>query len=151
MNNIPAEIYAQIHHAVPIACVDVVLKKDNTFLLVKRTNKPAQGQWWIPGGRILKGEILEDSARRKVRQETGAGIRIERILGADETLFSDGPFNDSTHTINVVFLATIEDQDTIVKLDPQNDEYQWFSYIDPVWHPYVKKFLALAGFIEQGN
>ncbi|MHB1117907.1 MAG: NUDIX domain-containing protein [Minisyncoccota bacterium] len=148
MSNIPTELYQQIHKAIPIACVDIVLKNDNSFLLAKRSNKPAQGQWFFPGGRILKGETLESAAKRKAKEEVGVEISTQKIIGVEETIFPDGPFDDPTHTINVVFLATTTHQKDSIILDAQNDEYQWFSHIDNTWHPYVKKFLTLAGFTE---
>ncbi|MCK9344989.1 MAG: NUDIX domain-containing protein [Candidatus Pacebacteria bacterium] len=148
MNHIPTELYQKIHAVLPIVCVDVVVVRDNSFLLAKRNNKPAQGQWFFPGGRIFKGEGLEDAAKRKAQEELGIEISIEKILGVDETMFPDGPFDDSTHTINVVFLANSKDDGDTVALDTQNEEYQWYTHIDDTWHPYVKKFLVLAGFTK---
>lgn len=144
--NIPTELYRQIHEVLPISCVDILLKNGDSFLLAKRNNKPAQGYWWFPGGRVLKNETLKDAAFRKTQQETGLDIKIEKILGVNETIFPDGPFDSSTHTINVVFLATCTSPENIVTLDDQNDEYQWFSHIHDTWDPHVKKFLELAGF-----
>lgn len=148
VGNIPTELYQQIHEVLPISCVDIVVKNGDSFLLAKRRNKPAQGCWWFLGGRVFKNETLKDAAFRKTQQETGLDITIERILGVDETLFPDGPFGDSTHTINVVFLATLTNPESVIHLDNQNDEYQWFSHIDNDWDPYVKKFLELAGFTQ---
>ncbi len=146
---IPVSLYKRIHEVIPIPCVDIVLKNDHSFLLAKRINKPAQGSWWLPGGRIIKGEKLIEAANRKAQEELGISVRVEKILGVDETMFPDGPFNDSTHTINVVFLASFTHSIKSVKLDNQNDEYAWFSHIEKTWDPYVKKFLALAGFTEK--
>lgn len=146
MTYIPDELYRQIHAMLPIACVDVLLKDGDSFLLAKRNNEPAQGQWFFPGGRIFKGEKLEDAARRKIKEETGIDATIEKMLGVDETLFPEGPFNNSTHTINIVFLATPTNPQATVTLDEQNSEYSWYTHVNNSWHPYVQKFLALAGF-----
>jgi hypothetical protein len=62
-------------------------------------------------------------------------------------MFSEGPYGGSIHSVNVVFLITPTGPETIV-LDDQNGEYQWYTHIDDTWHPYVKKFLALAGFTK---
>ncbi|HAS85063.1 MAG TPA: NUDIX hydrolase [Candidatus Yonathbacteria bacterium] len=151
MNHIPAELYQKIHAVLPIVCADIVLVKNNSFLLAKRNNKPAQGQWFFPGGRILKGERLEDAIRRKIHEELGIVANVEKILGVDDTIFPDGPFDSPTHTVNIVFLVSLENQNDVISLDTQNEEYQWYTHIDDVWHPYVKKFLALAGFEKQYN
>lgn len=151
ITNIPAELYRQIHGAVPIPCVDIVLKKEQSFLLALRKNKPAQGQWWFPGGRVFKGERLVEAVERKLLQEIGLSATIEKVLGVDETMFVNGPFEGPTHTINTVFLATLDVNNDTVMLDSQNSEYQWFTHIDDTWPTYVKKFLALSGFTYKNN
>lgn len=148
MEHIPDELYREIINAIPFVCVDIVIKNGNSFFLAKRKSEPAQGQWFLPGGRVLKNEKLEDAAYQKVQQETGLNVKIEKILGVDETMFPVSTFGVPTHSVNVVFLATTTNPETTVHLDNQNDEYQWYTHIDDVWHPYVKKFLKLAWFKE---
>lgn len=141
---IPLDQYREFHRLMPIACVDIILVKGNSFLLVKRKNAPAREEWWFPGGRIIRNECLVDAVIRKTSEETGLEITDCAMLGVDETMFPDGPFGGTTHTINVVFKANV-DSDQVV-LDSQSDEYQWFEQIDDNWDPYVEKFLSKAGF-----
>lgn len=148
VKDIPLEIYEQLHKFLPIPTVDIILVDKGSFLLVKRKNKPAQGQWFFPGGRVLKGEKLEEAALRKIEEEVGLPVTLKEKLGADEQIFSDGPFGNSTHTISIVFLAESKGHRDSVVLDNQGEEYYWFSRIDDSWHPYVKKYLKLAGFSE---
>lgn len=148
MEYIPDELYREILNAIPFVCVDLVIKDGNSFLLAKRKNQPAQGQWFLPGGRLLKNEKLKDAALRKMHQETGMNGVIEKMLGVDETMFPDGPYGLSVHSVNVVFLITPTNPKNSVVLDEQNDEYKWYTHIDDAWHPYVKKFLELAGFAK---
>lgn len=142
---IPSDLYEKIHMTMPIACVDIIIINDNSFLLVKRKNKPAQNQWWFPGGRILKDETLIEAVIRKSFEETRLKVKIINRIGVEETIFPDGPFNSATHTINVVYLTKVINPETI-KLDEQSGEYNWFSGINENWHPYIKNFLSLAGF-----
>jgi ADP-ribose pyrophosphatase YjhB (NUDIX family) len=37
--------------------------------------------WWLPGGRIFKGETFYDTAVRKIRDETGNKNAIVTPLG----------------------------------------------------------------------
>lgn len=128
----------------PIACVDVIVVYKNKFLLLKRKNEPVKGEWWFPGGRILKGEHLNAAAKRKVFEETGLRISKIKSLGADETIFKTGPFGWPTHTVNLVYSGQVT-RDKI-RLDKQSAQFKWFDKIDPSWHPYIKKFLRQAGF-----
>jgi colanic acid biosynthesis protein WcaH len=71
MNYIHDVLYRQILSCIPIACVDIAIVNDGEILLVKRNDKPAQGQWWLPGGRVRKGEVMRDTAKRKALGEVG--------------------------------------------------------------------------------
>lgn len=142
---IPPDLYKKIHTTVPMACVDIIITNDNSFLLVKRKNKPAQNQWWFPGGRILKDETLTEAVIRKSFEETRLDVEIIHNIGAGETIFPDGPFEFTTHTINIVYLVKAINPEKI-KLDEQSSEYNWFSEINENWHPHIKNFLSLVGF-----
>lgn len=143
MTEIPLELYKKIHASVPIPCVDAVIIKENQILLGRRTNKPAQGQYWIQGGRVLKGETRIEAIHRKIKQETNLTIDIVAELGTDETIFPDGPFGGPTHTINTVFLAKITGAETLAT-DSQNDTLEWFDELPADLHPYVEKYCTLA-------
>jgi colanic acid biosynthesis protein WcaH len=142
---IPEAAYKEFHRSMPIACVDVLLISKSSFLLMKRKNAPARGKWWFPGGRILRNELLADAVRRKILEETGLQADKPTLLGVEETLFPDGPFGDSTHTINVLFRAETDQNDVV--LDGQNDEYGWFEYIDKKWPKYIQEILNKNGFL----
>jgi len=139
MSHIPLELYKQIHASVPIACVDVVVIKDEEVLLCHRQNKPAQGEWWFPGGRVLKGETLAEAAVRKMGEETGLTLALGEQLGTTETVFPDGPFGGPTHTINTVFVATTTDSSPT--LDAQHDQWRWFSGPSDDFTDYVNTFI----------
>jgi ADP-ribose pyrophosphatase YjhB (NUDIX family) len=51
---------------VAIVSVEAVIVMDKSLLLLKRTNQPALGQWWFLGGRIKKGESLEEALSREI-------------------------------------------------------------------------------------
>lgn len=141
--DIPLSLYKKIHDVIPIVCVDIVIVHEGAVLLGLRLNKPAQGTYWFPGGRVIKDETLHETALRKAKEETGLKIKIIKQLGADETIFPDGPFGEYTHTINVVFLANCS-KDRILKLDTQHDNLKWFTKLPKDSPAYVKKFTKLA-------
>lgn len=143
---IPKSLYKKIQKVLPIPCVDIVIKNDeDEFLMLKRKNRPVKNKWWFVGGRIEKGEILEEAALRKVKEETELDVSLKKILGVDQTFFKKGFFGQSVQTVNIVFLAKTKGKPKI-KLDNQSSGYKWFNKINPNWHTYLKKFLKLSGF-----
>lgn len=48
----------------------------------------SDGLWGLPKGTPVRGETLEQTARREVREETGLQVEIQRPLGAIEYWFT---------------------------------------------------------------
>ena len=127
MSFIPANDYAQITKVLPILCVDVVVQNSmGEYLLVKRANEPLKDQWWVVGGRVLKGETLEQAAVRKVREEVGLKVDFVKPIGYYEDTFGTNPFGLSTllHSVSTVFSAMVDDQQQ-VRLDSQSTEWKY--------------------------
>jgi len=135
--------YDIILKLVPIACVDVCIVSSKGVLLVKRNTEPAKGQWWVPGGRVYKGEMLRDCAYRKCQEEVNLHCSIGPIVHTDETVFDTGPNGVPVHSINVCFLAVPHTNK--IEIDTYIDDFAWFSHIDSSLHPYVQKCLEGSG------
>ena len=97
------------------------------YLLVKRQNEPLKGEWWVPGGRVYKGEKLECSIRRKVKEELGIKINNVIPLGYYEDKFDKNPLKveSGLHTIGIVFQA--EPKSLCIKLDKQSGDWKFFD------------------------
>ncbi|MBA7700025.1 GDP-mannose mannosyl hydrolase [subsurface metagenome] len=138
---IPEKEYKKILENIPVCCVDIVVCHNNKVILILRKTKPVKDKWWLPGGRIYKNEKLEEAAIRKVYEEIGLKVRIEKKIGVYETMFHDGPFNDfGVHTINICFLAKSEENPSI-KLNKHHLKYKWIVKIEKDLHPYLKQVL----------
>jgi colanic acid biosynthesis protein WcaH len=90
MNWIPFETCRLILLSVPIACVDIAIVSEGRILLVERMDAPAEGQYWLPGGRVHKGELLKDAASRKALVEVGIACNVRPIVHTAEKIFDDG-------------------------------------------------------------
>ena len=147
VKRIPDNLYRKIHSSVPVACVDIVVDDGRgNFLLVKRKNKPEKGIWWFPGGRVLRGEKLEETALRKLRQEAGLRGKVVKLLGVWGYFSRIGYFSGiPAHTIAIVYHVKVKPTKKVI-IDWQSSDSKWYRKINPNWRPYVKKFLKEAGF-----
>ena len=73
--------FAKLWKIRPMASSDSVVIHNNEILLVKRATKPFKGFWTLPGGIMDPGETIEQTAVREVLEETGAKVKIDRMLG----------------------------------------------------------------------
>lgn len=144
-NSIPDEFYYKILDNIPIACVDIAIVAKGAVLLVKRKDPPAKGEWWVPGGRVLKGEAMRDTALRKAREEVGIECHVGPIIHTAETIFSDGGYGIPVHSINSCFLLYPATPEFTIQLDAHHEEYKWVTSIPEGLHPYVEQCLIGAG------
>ena len=127
MTFLPREFYRKIAGAMPILCVDVILRnRKGEYLLLKRLNEPKKGRWWPVGGRVLRGENLTAAARRKVREEAGFSVKALQPVGYFEYPGGRGPFGitDGFHTVSIVFEGSIGDRQHVV-LDEQSAGWKY--------------------------
>lgn len=137
---IPLEQYKQILDVLPILCVDVVITNPRgEYLLVKRKGEPLKGQWWVVGGRVLKGETMEQAVVRKVKTEVGLTLTNLRAIGYYEEVFPDAPFDvpSGLHAVSVVFAGEAADPQAI-RLDGQSEGWTYAGLLPATFR--VKPF-----------
>ncbi len=144
-------LYNQILENMPIACVDIAIVAQGTVLLVKRGDAPARGEWWVPGGRVVKGEKMRDTASRKAQEEVGIACLVGPIVHTDETIFPDGPFDIPVRSINSCFFMYPTDKDFRPKLDTHHQDFKWVDHIPDGLHPYVEQCLRGAGLTKPND
>ena len=119
VKNLPSDAYLQIVGVMPILCVDLVIRNsEGKYLLVKRNNEPLKGQWWVPGGRVFKGESLQEAAIRKAREELSLEISSLVPVGYQEYFLGE------YHSVGFVFTGTVADEDVV--LDSQSNAWGFF-------------------------
>lgn len=55
----------------PLVGVSIAVWRNEKVLLVERGKDPLKGLWSLPGGRVHKGEKLQEAASRELMEETG--------------------------------------------------------------------------------
>lgn len=141
---IPAETFGDCLAHLPQVCVEVVVAHDDGVVLARRTNEPAAGEWFWPGGRLYKGEQLDAAAERIAGEELGLAVTVERQLGVHAHFWDTASVAgaDSRHTVNVVFLVS-PDSDLNITLDSQHSEWRVVRSLDPSLHDYVCEYMSV--------
>lgn len=137
---LPSKLYKRVLESMPIPDIDAVVKTEKGVVLGVRTHEPVKNKPWLIGGRVLFGERLEHAAVRKVREELGLRVKVERFVGVYATRFTKGEIR---HSINLVFVV----RKTGGKLQP-NKEYSrllFLTHMRKGLHPYVRKVLQDSG------
>lgn len=85
----------------PVLAVDVLIRKDNGYVFVKRKNEPYRGRWALPGGLVEYGETTEEAAKREAKEETGLDVKLIRLIG----VYSDPTRDPRGHCVSIAYLA----------------------------------------------
>lgn len=120
----------------PIVSVDlIILNGSGEVLLGYRTNRPARNRWFVPGGRVFKGERIAHALARIARQETGMVVKptAAAFAGAFEHFYRNSVFSNSrslpTHYVVLAFVVRVK-RGTKLRADSQHRSLTWFSRRD---------------------
>ncbi|SAK44257.1 NUDIX hydrolase [Caballeronia catudaia] len=115
----------------PLVAIDLIVTDGNRrILLGRRRNRPAQGTWFVPGGRIKKDETLDAAFRRIVSNELGvasAARSASRFFGVYEHHYDDnfaGADGIGTHYVVLAHAMTLSGTVPIGRFD-QHSGYLW--------------------------
>lgn len=122
---IPEEIYQTVLRTMPIPCVDLfVFNSAGEVLLVRRTNEPAHGQWWFPGGRVHFGETRETAAMRQLMKECGLHATSLKELWTRDVILPLESGTRVSHGITTLYAATVAASSHVL-LDEQASDFAW--------------------------
>jgi colanic acid biosynthesis protein WcaH len=128
---LPFETFKTIIKNTPLISIDLIVSNQvGQILLGKRNNRPAQGYWFVPGGRILKDESMSIAFRRLTLNELGVELNIEKaeLIGPFEHFYKDNVSVEdfSTHYIALGYRLLVDD--TLLNLPTeQHNQYKWIS------------------------
>jgi len=114
---IPEEEYRDILKIMPVFCMDFLIRCKGEFLLIKRTQEPVKGVYWVIGGRMRHQETMEDLAMRVQTREVGRYLGLGKTIGFSNYFFPEVEGARATHTPTLLQLIDVTE-----KFDPKLDD-----------------------------
>lgn len=132
MSRLPTELYANIVRHTPLTSIDLVVRDGQSrMLLGLRRNRPAQGTWFVPGGRFGKNEHFAEALARITADELGRGYSLAdaRLLGVFEHFYADNFTGDpsfGTHYVVLAYALQVDPRELALPGD-QHSRYVWLD------------------------
>src|ERR1700748_636240 len=102
-----------------VAVKAVIQNQDGEFLIMREGER-----WQAVGGRLEKGEKLEDGLRRETEEESGiTDLEIGKAIHVDEWFAK--PEGELKHIVAIFFLCKSNTKE--VRLSDEHQEYAWVS------------------------
>ena len=152
--HLDAASFLNVVAVTPLISIDLVIVRGGTeVLLGLRTNRPAQGSWFVPGGRIVKNERVQQALVRIAENELGLGNVVENdalrpaLLGVFEHFYADcfaGDAGVSTHYVVIAYVIHVATDVELPSHDAQHAALRWWPLADAVHsdqiHHYTKDY-----------
>lgn len=140
-----SEVFRTVVDSTPLISIDLVVQNDlGECLLGQRLNRPAQGFWFVPGGRVMKNETLDAAFDRLTLEELGkASLRSDaRLMGVYEHFYSDSVFASSgegpdTHYVVLAYQIVLNEDEVLQPPVTQHGAYRWWTLSDMQSSEYV--------------
>jgi len=133
---VPRASFRTLVRWAPIVSIDlIILNGADEVLLGFRANRPARNTWFVPGGRVFKGERIAAALARIARLETGLEVRpaAAAFAGAFEHFYRNSIFGGSrslpTHYVVLAFVVRAG-SGAGLRADSQHRRLAWFSKRD---------------------
>ena len=142
------DVFLGVVDAAPLVAMDLVVVRGGTeILLGLRNNRPAQGFWFVPGGRIRKNEAMQAALARVAHDELGlqlADLPVPpRHMGAFEHFYTDcfaGDVGVSTHYVVMGNLVALPAGTELAAADAQHSALRWWPLAEAQASAEVHRF-----------
>lgn len=129
------KMFSQVIENAPLVSIDLIIRNlQGDILLGKRTNPPAQGYWFILGGRLYKNESIEQAFLRITKQEFGYSILLNQanFFGVYQHFYNDSIFcrDISTHYIVLAYELVFTHYELSSLPLLQHSQYIWIPVKD---------------------
>lgn len=131
-----ADDFRRVIATTPLVSLDLVVQGSRGEVLFgQRLNRPARDFWFVPGGRVLKGETLDAAFERLTESELGVVLKrnAARLLGVYEHFYDDSVFGNAPGTHYVVLAYHMRLNLPASRLPMlQHNAYHWLSITDAI-------------------
>lgn len=117
----------------------IVLHNDEILLVKQKVSKDRN--WSLPGGRLEKGESLELSIIRELKEETGYDVQVVKFLYLCEKV------EEENTLLHLTFLLEVKDGELTL---PTNEfdanpisDVRWVKINDLINYGFSEKFISL--------
>ncbi|MBO6989141.1 MAG: NUDIX domain-containing protein [Prochlorococcus marinus XMU1422] len=140
-----------------VVTIDLCIVDEKRLLLGKRLNPPAKDFYFVPGGRIRKGENIKVALTRILKNETGQSIIKEReenikFLGVYEHFYEENFLGNKRYKSQYIVLSYFLPVICLSEFNKdvfnnQHSDYIWQNYQDPTLnmkiHNYTKNYFPI--------
>jgi colanic acid biosynthesis protein WcaH len=116
----------------PLVAIDFIIRSPHGKVLIgRRTNEPARGVFFVPGGRITKNEARSAAFRRISQEELGIELDIAqaRFHSVNDHFYQTNRFfkpGFGTHYVTLAYELTLALEISSLPKD-QHGEFEWMS------------------------
>lgn len=134
----------------PLVSIDLCLVCDGQILLGKRKNEPLKGEWFTPGGRILKNEMWQSALLRVASSELGLDMKTTdcfSLMGVWDHFYANSAVDEeiSTHYVNLPHYLRLDSKPDL-KPDYQHNMLKWFGLNEVAenhsFHKYIRTYAS---------
>jgi colanic acid biosynthesis protein WcaH len=123
------ELFKKVVASTPLVSIDLIVRDTQAnILLGKRVNRPAKDCWFVPRGRVLKDETIEQAFTRLLEVELGMDKTAACFKGIYQHFYEDNfsEENFTTHYIVMAYEVVFTADMTLLPV-AQHHDYRWFS------------------------
>ncbi len=103
------------------ATIALILKDEDTVLMIRRARDPGKGMLDLPGGFVDPGERSEDAMIREVFEETN--LKVSSYTVHPRTYCNEYLFGGVLYdTLDIIYICSVENWDDLKTNDPDEGE-----------------------------
>jgi colanic acid biosynthesis protein WcaH len=147
IQTLPDDEFRTVVRATNLFALDLIIyDQEGKVLMGLRVNPPAQGLWFVPGGRVFKNESLSDALSRILINETGLttnDVSGVSLYGLYEHIYDDNVFGDpsfNTHYIIAACRMSLTSGYSL-RTDSQHGQFKFMSVEELLVNPLVHRFV----------